>query len=120
MTTSDKFFEEFNRFTEGESFDSIDSLNERLSTFSNNYTPVLLLTDRFTKAFPSAVRDCPHYAFESPGETLKSALSLRFLERFAEPFGLLDLQWQPVNKFVTKPVAYRTTALYRELLRWDR
>ena len=87
---------------------------------ANDYTPVLLLTDRFSNAFPAVLQDCPHFTFESPEETLKSTLSLRFLERFAEPFGLLDLQWQHVNKFSSKPVAYRTTPLYSELLHWDR
>lgn len=78
------------------------------------------LAGRFLQAFPLAISDIPPTPLHQPEEIFQAAFRLRFVHRFAEPFGLFEVHQPPSQGATEGPLSYRITPLYQQLLSWDR
>jgi hypothetical protein len=87
---------------------------------TTEFVPVRELADKFLTAFPMAEEECMGGWQDDPWESVGHAFELRFVERFAEPFGLLAIQRTPTDQTWKQLLAYRPTPLYHSLLKWDR
>jgi hypothetical protein len=75
------------------------------------------LADQFIEAFPIVLTQAPKERFWGPKETVSRAFSLRFLDRFCEYFGLVEIRHEKTG-LVEKQLFVRTTNFYDSFLVW--
>jgi len=82
------------------------------------YTHTDDLSQYFIQAFPAAADTVPGSPFETPEKTVQGAFSVRFIERFGEYFGLVEVRrekkglWQ-ADRHV------KITPLFEKIFQWQ-
>ena len=75
------------------------------------------LADQFIEAFPIVLTQAPRERFWGPRETVSCAFSLRFLVRFCEYFGLVEIRHEKPDP-LEKRLFVKTTNFYDSFLVW--
>jgi len=77
-----------------------------------------LLGDYFIKAFPMALLEADDIAFFDPEDYVKSCFSLRFLERFCEYFGFIDLKREKISLARSK-LSLIKSSFFEQYIDWS-
>lgn len=88
-------------------------LREKATDFTDGQD----LADHFIEAFPIVLTQAPGERFWGPRETVSSTFSLRFLVRFCEYFGLVEVRRERTGP-LEKRLFVKTTNLYDSFLVW--
>ena len=76
------------------------------------------LGDGFIRAYPMVLDTLKEYApIESPEQTVRNVFTLRFIERFCEYFGLVEIRRKPKKPY-RQDLFVKTTALFKKLFYW--
>lgn len=88
-----------------------------LHKYGNTWRPASFYSDIFLNAFPLALREILPVSYMEPEENLENCFVLRSLKRFADFFGIAELE-----RISTDPIKekfrIRATALLDEMIRF--
>ena len=76
---------------------------------AGDYTDEDILMDYFIRAFPMVLSETEGSMYIDPEDLLKISFSLRFLERFCEYFGFIDVKRENVSDFRLKLIVKRSS-----------
>ena len=79
--------------------------------------PEEVLGDAFIRAFPAVLAEVAPDHWEEPKVEVQRCFSLRFLERFCEYFGLVDIQREKVTPYQIRRII-RKSAFYDQYIKW--
>ena len=88
-----------------------------LHIYGTNWRPAAYYADCFIQAFPISLMHVEEKIYEKPEETLRRVYILRSLERFADFFGLVELQSVSETPY-KREYHVRTTGLLDALLQF--
>lgn len=77
-----------------------------------------VLGDYFIKAFPMALLEADDIAFFDPEDYVKSCFSLRFLERFCEYFGFIDVKREKISLARSKLTLIKSS-FFNQYIDWS-
>lgn len=89
-----------------------------LKKFANDFISPNELGDRFIYAFPMVLEEIEPNAYREPSETLAHVFSLRFLERFCEYFGLVEIRREKKKEGYGHDLFVKTTDFYDAFFEW--
>jgi hypothetical protein len=76
------------------------------------------LGDFFIRAYPMVLDTLKDYRpYDSPEQTVRNAFALRFIERFCEYFGLVEIRRKPKKPYFQDRLV-KTTSLFKKLFCW--
>ena len=75
------------------------------------------LGDYFIRAFPAVLDEVGPMAYWTPREKVNSCFSLRFLVRFCEYFGFVDVQREEKKPHIYE-LSVRKSAFYDQYITW--
>jgi len=88
-----------------------------LHTYGNKWKPATFYSDCYLQAFPLILQEIEPKPYEPPEDTLQHGYILRTLERFADFFGLADLE-QISEGPIKREYRVRGTGLLNEIVQW--
>ena len=87
-----------------------------LKKLATNVVTDDVLGTAFVRAFPGAMSECAD-GWGPPDERLSRCFVLRFLNRYAEPFGFVEVGRDEKDP-IFGPTEYRVTPVFRRVFRW--
>lgn len=85
---------------------------------ARRFIPAEQLGDYFIRAFPAVLDEVTATPFWTPREQVRSCFSLRFLVRFCEYFGFVDIQREEKTPHMFE-LSVRKSAFYDQYITWS-
>ncbi len=77
-----------------------------------------ILADSFVRAFPAVLGEAEAAFYAAPSDEVGSCFSLRFLERFCEYFGLVDIRREKKGLYEFE-LSVKKSAFYDQYIHWS-
>ena len=87
-----------------------------LHKYGNTWRPASFYSDIFLNAFPMALGEISPVSYMEPEESLQNCFILRSLDRFADFFGIAELERTSTDP-IKEQYRIRTSALFDEMIR---